>query len=65
VTAVTRTNLLVLDGNDLHALMDREPRVAARMHEMIRHKLGRELVSRSGDITTEEIEEAEDAGGRG
>ena len=30
VTALTRTNLLALDGHDLHALMDRSPRVAAR-----------------------------------
>ena len=30
-TALTRANLLVLDAQDLHALMEREPRVAARM----------------------------------
>jgi voltage-gated potassium channel len=59
VTALTRTNLLVLDARDLHALMDREPRVAARMREMIRAKLGREVVVAGGDIVTEEIEEAE------
>jgi voltage-gated potassium channel len=59
VTALTRTNLLVLDARDLHALMDREPRVAARMREMIRAKLGREVVGAGGDIVTEEIEEAE------
>ena len=34
VTALTRVNLLVLDGHDLHALMEREPRIAARMREM-------------------------------
>jgi voltage-gated potassium channel len=58
VTALTRANLLVLDGHDLHALMEREPRVAARMREVVREKLGRELVSERGDIVTEEIEEA-------
>ena len=57
VTALTRANLLVLDGHDLHALMEREPRVAARMREVVRAKLGRELVSERGDIVTEEIEE--------
>jgi voltage-gated potassium channel len=59
VTALTRTNLLVLDARDLHALMEREPRVAARMREMVRAKLGRELVGAGGDIVTEEIEEGE------
>jgi voltage-gated potassium channel len=59
VTALTRTNLLVLDGHDLHALIEREPRVAARMREVVRAKLGHELVSERGDIVTEEIEEAE------
>jgi voltage-gated potassium channel len=59
VTALTRTNLLVLDARDLHALMDREPRVATRMREMIRAKLGREVVGPDGDIVTEEIEEGE------
>jgi voltage-gated potassium channel len=57
VTALTRANLLVLDGNDLHALMDRDPRVAARMHEMVKNKLGREIVGARGDIVTEELEE--------
>jgi voltage-gated potassium channel len=59
VTALTRSNLLVLDARDLHALMDREPRVATRMREMIRAKLGREVVGPDGDIVTEEIEEGE------
>jgi voltage-gated potassium channel len=59
VTALTRANLLVLDGHDLHALMEREPRVAARMREMIRAKLGREVVGARGDIVTEEIDEGE------
>ena len=34
-TALTRTNLLVLDAQDLHALMDRDPRVAARINEVV------------------------------
>jgi voltage-gated potassium channel len=56
-TALTRTNLLVLDAHDLHALMEREPRVAARMREMVKQRLGSELVSERGDIVTEELEE--------
>ena len=68
VTALGRVNLLVLDGHDLHALMEREPRVAARMRETVRQRLGREAVSERGDIVTEEIEEGErrcSAGQRG
>jgi voltage-gated potassium channel len=57
VTALTRTSLLVLEGQDLHALMERQPRIAARMREVVRLRLGRELVSERGDIITEEIEE--------
>jgi voltage-gated potassium channel len=58
-TALTRVNLLVLDGHDLHALMQREPRVAARMREMIKARVGREVVSERGDIVTEELAEGE------
>ena len=35
------------------------PRVAARMHEMIRVKLGDEVIGARGDIVTEELEEGE------
>jgi len=56
VSAISRTNLLVLDANDLHALMEREPRVAAHMKDMVKQRLGGELVSERGDIVTEEIE---------
>lgn len=59
VTAVSRTSLLVLDARDLHALMERDSRVASHIHEVVRGRLGRELVTRSGDIVTEEIEDAD------
>jgi voltage-gated potassium channel len=55
-TAITRANLLVLDAHDLHALMEREPRVAVRMKEMIDQRLGDKRVSERGDIVTEELE---------
>ena len=61
-TALTRTNLLVLDAHDLHALMEREPRVAARMNEVVKQRLGGERVSERGDIVTEELEEGEGRG---
>jgi voltage-gated potassium channel len=58
-TAVTRTSLLALDAHDLHALMDREPRVAERIREVVRHRLGGEIVSPQGDVVSEELEEAD------
>ena len=33
-TALTRSNLLLLDAQDLHALMERDPRIASRIKEM-------------------------------
>lgn len=59
VTAVSRTSLLVLDAHDLHALMERDSRIAAHVREVARTRLGRALVVKSGDIVTEEIEDAE------
>jgi len=56
VTALTRANLLVLDAQDLHALMRRDPRVAARMKEVVKKRVGREAIGPKGDIITEEIE---------
>jgi voltage-gated potassium channel len=44
VTAVTRTSLLALDAHDLHALMDRDPRVAKRIHDVVRDRLGRDII---------------------
>src|SRR5262245_58545157 len=57
ITAATRASLLVLDAQDLHALMERELRIAARIHEVARGRLGRELLSSKGDLITEELEE--------
>src|SRR6185436_18014723 len=57
VIAVTRTSLLVLDATDLHALMERDSRIAERVHETARGRLQRGLVSPKGDIVTEEIED--------
>ena len=57
VTAVTRTSLLVLDAHDLHALMDREPRIAERIREVVRSRIGRDIVTAKGDVVSEELEE--------
>jgi voltage-gated potassium channel len=59
VIATTRTSLLVLDAHDLHALMEREPRIAERIREVVRSRLGRDIVTPRGDIVIEEIEDAE------
>ena len=56
VTAVTRTSLLVLDAQDLHALMEREPRVADRIQDVIRERVGEERIGAKGDLVTEEVE---------
>ena len=55
-TALTRTNLLVLSAQDLHALMQRDSRIAARIKDVVEKRVGREVVSLGGDIVTEEIE---------
>jgi voltage-gated potassium channel len=54
--ALTRTSLLVLAAQDLHALMQRDPRIAARIKDVVEKRLGREVISPKGDIVTEEIE---------
>jgi len=59
VTAVTRTSLLMLDAHDLHILMDREPRIAQRIREVARTRLGGDMVTRKGDLVVEELQEAE------
>src|SRR5690242_12214661 len=44
VIALARTNLLVLDAHDLHALMERDPRVAERIEDVVEKRLGRDAV---------------------
>jgi hypothetical protein len=58
-TAVTRTSLLMLDAHDLHVLMDREPHIAERIHEVARSRLGGDVISPKGDLVAEELEDAD------
>src|SRR5262252_366105 len=44
VVAIARTNLLVLDAHDLHALMQRDPRVAERIEDVVEKRVGRDAV---------------------
>ncbi|MBV8791082.1 MAG: ion transporter [Pseudolabrys sp.] len=55
VVALTRTSLLLLDGQDLHALMQRDPRVAKRINDVVAERVAREAVTPKGDLITEEI----------
>ncbi|MCC6775449.1 MAG: ion transporter [Hyphomicrobiales bacterium] len=59
VVAISRTSLLVLESQDFHALMERDARLAKRVQDVVRSRLGRELVTPQGDIVTEEMDEAE------
>jgi len=55
-TALTRVNLLALDAQDLHALMQRDPRIAERIKDVVEKRVGREGVTDQGDIVAREIE---------
>ena len=59
VAAITRANLLILDAQDLHILMDRDPRIAERIHTTARSRVGHDVVTPRGDIVTEELEDSE------
>ena len=44
VTALTRTNLLGLDAHDLHALMQRDTRIATRIKDVVEKRVGKRPV---------------------
>jgi hypothetical protein len=48
----------MLDAHDLHVLMDREPRIGERIREVVRTRLGGEMITRKGDLVVEELQEA-------
>jgi len=56
IIALKRTSLLVLEAKDLHALMDRDPRIAERIRGVAHDRLGRDFVTREGDLVMAEIE---------
>ena len=59
VSAIGRTNLLVLDAHDFRALMARQPHLASRVRAAVRDRIGIELVTSHGDLVTKEIADAE------
>jgi voltage-gated potassium channel len=61
VIAVSRTSLLVLDAHDLHALMQREPRVAGRIEEVAKQRLAALPADEKADLAVTQAEEAEAA----
>jgi hypothetical protein len=50
---------LVLDARDLEALMEREQRIADRIQEVMRTRMGAEATTQAGDILPQEIEQGE------
>jgi hypothetical protein len=40
--------------------MEQEPRIAERVHTVVRDRIGREIVTPRGDIVTEEISAPEE-----
>jgi voltage-gated potassium channel len=65
VTAVSRCNLLVLNAANLRMLMQEDERVAQAMRKVTHERLGRELVTKDGDVVSEEIEPDEKPPTRG
>jgi voltage-gated potassium channel len=57
VIAATRCQLLALDAGDLRTLMQRDQRIAQRMREVTRERLGREILTKDGDLVAEELDE--------
>jgi voltage-gated potassium channel len=51
VTAITRTSLLGLDAHDLHALMRRDTRIAARIKEVAEHRAGKRAAAVKQEAT--------------
>ena len=51
VTAITRTNLLGLDAHDLHALMQRDSRIAERVKEVVEHRVGKRAAAVKREVT--------------
>jgi voltage-gated potassium channel len=64
VRATTRTRLLVLDADDFHDLLSKQPELAGRLREVVQERLGRELITPKGDIVTEEIDDGDEPPGK-
>lgn len=58
-TAIRRSNLLILDAHDLHALMDKDARIRERILKVATSRIGREIGTPAGDLIPEELGEDE------
>ena len=56
--AVTRANLLILDAQDLHILMERDPRIAERIHATAGSRLGHGVITPKGDMFVDELDDS-------
>jgi voltage-gated potassium channel len=57
IVATRPTSLLVLDAGDLELLMDRNPRMAALIREVARHRLEDGHAVEHGDLLTDELQD--------
>lgn len=55
VTALRKSNLLVLDAQDFHALITRAPKLAAHVQEVVKARLADTAQAQKGDIGADEI----------
>ncbi|HEY4142689.1 MAG TPA: cyclic nucleotide-gated ion channel [Pseudolabrys sp.] len=55
-TALTRTNLLVLAAQDLHALMQRDPRIAERIKDVVEKRTGKKVDPKKAGVDEAEGE---------
>ena len=58
IVALTTCNLLALDAEDLHMLMDRNPTIGEHIRKVVRERLGEEIVTPGGDLVAEELDRA-------
>jgi voltage-gated potassium channel len=56
VRALERTSLLVLDAQDLHSLMERQPTIADRLRQTVQNRLGADVITAEGDLLTDEFD---------
>jgi voltage-gated potassium channel len=54
VVALSRTNLLVLDAHDLHALMRRDQRIAERIKDVVEKRVGKRVAPPKREIEAAE-----------
>ncbi len=55
VTAMRKSNLLVLDAQDFHALIARAPKLAAHVQEIVKARLADTAQAQKGDVGADEI----------